>query len=141
MKTRVLIADDHAIVRDGVRALLAAAGEFEVVGEAANGREAIDMAISLEPEVVLMDIAMPGLGGIEATLEIRKALPAAKIVVLSQYGDPEYVRRLLKAGVSGYVLKNAAGAELVQRTPGGRAHRRIGHHDRAPHRIRRRQRV
>jgi DNA-binding NarL/FixJ family response regulator len=113
MKTRILIADDHAIVRDGVKALLAAAGEFEVVAEASNGRQAIDMAVSLEPEVVLMDIAMPGLGGIEATLEIRKAVPTTKVIVLSQYGDPEYVRRLMRAGVSGYVLKNAAGAELV----------------------------
>jgi DNA-binding NarL/FixJ family response regulator len=113
MSTRILIADDHAIVRDGVRALLAAAGDLEVVGEAADGQQAIDLAVSLEPDLILMDIAMPGLGGIEATLEIRKRVPRAKIVVLSQYADPEYVRRFVKAGVSGYVLKNAAGAELV----------------------------
>lgn len=113
MKTRILIADDHAIVRDGVRALLSAAGDFDVAGEASNGHEAIEMATSLEPDVVLMDIAMPGLGGLEATVEIRKRVPRAKIVVLSQYGEPEYVRRFLKAGVSGYVLKKAAGAELV----------------------------
>ena len=113
MKTRILIADDHAIVRDGVRALLNAAGDFEVVGEASTGREAIEMATALDPDVVLMDIAMPELGGLEATLEIRSRVPRAKIVVLSQYGDPEYVRRFLKAGVAGYVLKRAAGAELV----------------------------
>jgi DNA-binding NarL/FixJ family response regulator len=113
MKTRILIADDHAIVRDGVRALLTAAGDLEVVAEAANGQEAIDMAVSVEPDLVLMDIAMPGLGGLEATLEIRKRVPRARIIVLSQYGDPEYVRRFLKAGVAGYVLKKAAGAELV----------------------------
>ena len=113
MKTRILIADDHAIVRDGVRALLTAAGDFDVVGEASNGQEAIELAVSLEPDLVLMDIAMPGLGGLEATLEIRRRLPRVRIVVLSQYGEPEYVRRFLKAGVSGYVLKRAAGAELV----------------------------
>jgi DNA-binding NarL/FixJ family response regulator len=113
MKTRILIADDHAIVRDGVRALLTAAGDLEVVAEAANGQEAIDLAVSMEPDLVLMDIAMPGLGGLEATLEIRKRVPRARIIVLSQYGDPEYVRRFLKAGVAGYVLKKAAGAELV----------------------------
>jgi DNA-binding NarL/FixJ family response regulator len=113
MKTRIVIADDHAIVRDGVRALLTAAGDLEVVGEASSGQEAIELAESLEPDLVLMDIAMPGLGGLEATLEIRKRLPRVKIIVLSQYGEPEYVRRFLKAGVSGYVLKRAAGAELV----------------------------
>jgi DNA-binding NarL/FixJ family response regulator len=113
MKIRILIADDHAIVRDGVRALLVAAGDFDVVGEASDGQEAIDLAVSLEPDLILMDIAMPGLGGLEATLEIRKRVPRAKIIVLSQYGDAEYVRRFVKAGVSGYVLKNAAGADLV----------------------------
>jgi DNA-binding NarL/FixJ family response regulator len=113
MKTRILIADDHAIVREGVRALLTAAADLEVVGEASSGMEAIELATSLEPDLVLMDIAMPGLGGLEATLEIRKRQPRVKIVVLSQYGEPEYVRRFLKAGVSGYVLKRAAGAELV----------------------------
>jgi DNA-binding NarL/FixJ family response regulator len=110
---RILIADDHAILREGVRALLATADDIEVVGEAADGREAIDLAQQLEPDLILMDVAMPGLGGLEATLEIRRRVPRAKIVVLSQYGEPEYVRRFLKAGVSGYVLKKAAGAELV----------------------------
>lgn len=110
---RILIADDHAILREGVRALLGTAGDIEVVGEAADGRVAIDLAQQLEPDVILMDVAMPGLGGLEATVEIRKRAPRAKIVVLSQYGEPEYVRRFLKAGVSGYVLKKAAGADLV----------------------------
>ena len=113
MKTRIVIADDHAIVRDGIRALLVAAGDVEVVGEAANGHEAIALATTLEPDIVLMDIAMPGLGGLEATLEIRRRVPRARIIVVSQYGEPEYVRRFLKAGVSGYVLKKAAGAELI----------------------------
>ncbi len=112
-KHRILIADDHAILREGVRALLATADDIEVVGEAADGREAIDLAQKLEPDVILMDVAMPGLGGLEATLEIRRLVPRAKILVLSQYGEPEYVRRFLKAGVSGYVLKRAAGSDLV----------------------------
>ena len=112
-KTRILIADDHAIVRDGVKALLSLADDLEVVGEAAGGQEAIDLAVKLEPDLILMDIAMPGLGGLEATLEVRKRVPRARIIVLSQYGEPEYVRRFLKAGVSGYVLKKAAGAELI----------------------------
>ena len=98
-KTRILIADDHAIVRDGVRALLAQADDMIVVGEAPGGQEAVDLSVSLQPDLILMDIAMPGLGGLEATIEIRKRVPRAKIIVLSQYGDPEYVRRFLKAGV------------------------------------------
>jgi DNA-binding NarL/FixJ family response regulator len=110
---RVLIVDDHAIVRDGIRALLALAADMQVVGEAGGGREAIELSRTLTPDVIVMDIAMPDLGGLEATLEIRKERPDAKIVVLSQYSDPLYVKRLLKAGASGYVLKKAAGADLV----------------------------
>ena len=112
-KIRVLIADDHAIVREGVRALLKLSDDIEVVGEAANGQEAIEAARDLSPDVILMDIAMPGLGGLEATLEIRKENPSAKILVLTQYEDREYIRRFLKAGVSGYVLKKSAGADLT----------------------------
>ncbi len=110
---RVLIADDHAILREGVRALLQAAGDIEVVGEAASGLEAVERTKALDPDVVLMDIAMPGLGGIEAALELRKVGARARVLILSQYEDREYVRRLLKAGVAGYVLKKSAGAELV----------------------------
>jgi len=110
---RVLIVDDHAIVRDGIRALLALDKDVVVVGEAGGGREAIELSRRLAPDVIVMDMAMPDLGGLEATLEIRKERPDAKIVVLSQYGDASYVRRFLKAGVSGYVLKKAAGADLV----------------------------
>ncbi len=112
-KIRVLIADDHAILREGVRALLAATEDIEVVGQAADGREAVEACGRLQPDVVLMDIAMPGLGGLEAALEIRKQGFRAKVLILSQYEDPEYVRRLLKAGVSGYVLKKSAGSDLV----------------------------
>ena len=110
---RVLVVDDHAIVRDGIRALLTMADDMTVVGEAAGGREAIALARSLSPDVILMDIAMPDLGGLEATLEIRRERPGSRIIVLSQYGDAAYVHRFLKAGVAGYVLKKAAGADLV----------------------------
>jgi DNA-binding NarL/FixJ family response regulator len=109
----VLIADDHAIVREGIRALLTAAEDIEVVGEAADGAEAIEACRRLRPDLVVMDIAMPGLGGLEATLQIRKELPEVKVLVLTQYEDREYIRRFLKLGVAGYVLKKRAGAELV----------------------------
>jgi DNA-binding NarL/FixJ family response regulator len=112
-RTRVLIADDHTIFREGVRALLESADDLEVIGEAADGREAIDRSQRLRPDIVLMDIQMPGLGGLEAALEIRRAQPDVKIVVLTQFEDREYVRRFLKAGVSGYVLKKAAGSDLI----------------------------
>ena len=112
-KIRVLIVDDHAILREGVRALLQLQADLEVVGEASNGTEAIEAVGRLDPDVVLMDIAMPGLGGIEAAIELKKQGRRAKILILSQYEDREYVRRLLKAGVSGYVLKKSAGAELA----------------------------
>ncbi len=112
-KIRVVIADDHAILREGVRALLQLQPDIEVVGEASNGSEAVEIVGRLDPDVVLMDIAMPGLGGIEAALELKKLGRRTKVLVLSQYEDREYVRRLLKAGVSGYVLKKSAGAELA----------------------------
>jgi len=110
---RVLLADDHAILREGVRALLAPHADVEVVGEARDGKEAIEAVERLDPDVVVMDIAMPGLGGIEATIELKKLGRRAKVLILSQYEDREYVRRLLKIGVSGYILKKSAGAELV----------------------------
>ncbi len=112
-KIRVVIADDHAIVREGVKALIGLADDIEVVGEAADGREAIARVSECEPDVVLMDIAMPDLGGLEATVEIRKQHPRTRILVLSQYEDREYIRRFLKAGVSGYVLKKSAGSDLT----------------------------
>ncbi len=112
-KIRVLIADDHAILREGVRALLAACDDIEVVAQAADGQAAIDAVAQLDPDVVLMDIAMPGLGGLEATIELKKRGARAKVLILSQYDDREYVRRLLRAGVSGYVLKKSAGSELA----------------------------
>ncbi len=110
---RVLIVDDHAILREGVRALLGAHPDIEVVGEAGDGQQAIEAVGRLDPDVVLMDVAMPGLGGIETSIELRKLGRRARILILSQYEDREYVRRLLKAGVAGYVLKKSAGAELA----------------------------
>ena len=112
-KIRVLIADDHGLMRAGVKALLDATDDIEVVGEAEDGDEAIQEVRRLAPDVVLMDVAMPGLGGLEATLVIGKEHPEVKILVLTQYVDREYVSRFLKAGVSGYVLKKAAASELV----------------------------
>jgi DNA-binding NarL/FixJ family response regulator len=112
-KIRVLIADDHAILREGIRALLNLADDIEVVGEAVDGRQAVEQARTLQPDVVLMDIAMPGLGGLEATLEMKKEGLRSRVLILSQYEDREYVHRLLKAGVSGYLLKKSAGAELA----------------------------
>jgi DNA-binding NarL/FixJ family response regulator len=111
---RVVIADDHRILREGVRALLAGCSDIEVVGEAEDGRRAIDLCTALDPDVLLMDIAMPGLGGLEATLQLRRERPKVKVLILTQYEDQEYVRRFLKAGVSGFVLKSAAGAALVE---------------------------
>lgn len=110
---RVLLADDHAILREGVRALLSPHADIEVVGEACDGKQAIEAVERLDPDVVVMDIAMPGLGGIEATIELKKQGRRAKVLILSQYEDREYVRRLLKVGVSGYILKKSAGAGLV----------------------------
>jgi two-component system response regulator NreC len=84
-----------------------------VLGEAADGKETVQKALKLKPDIILMDIAMPGLGGLEATIEIKKAAPEIKVLVLSQYDDREYVSRLLKAGVSGYILKHAVGTDLI----------------------------
>jgi DNA-binding NarL/FixJ family response regulator len=112
-KIRVLVVDDHAILREGVRALLQLQPDIDVIGEADDGAKAIEAVSRLDPDVVLMDIAMPGLGGIEATIELKKLGKRARVLILSQYEDREYVRRLLKAGVAGYVLKKSAGGELA----------------------------
>jgi len=112
-RIRVLIADDHNLVREGIRMILAPHADIEVVGEAADGREAIERTLTLAPDVLLLDIAMPGLGGLEAALEVRKQAPHVKVLVLTQYGDKEYVHRFLKIGAAGYVMKRAAGAELL----------------------------
>jgi DNA-binding NarL/FixJ family response regulator len=112
-RIRVMIVDDHALVREGITALLKFYDDVEVVGEASDGLDAIEKLGKLRPDVVLMDIAMPGLGGLEATVEIKKRSPDVKVVVLSQYDDMEYVNRFLNANVSGYILKKAVGGELI----------------------------
>ena len=112
-KITVLIADDHALVREGIRAMIDTHGGIEVIGEAEDGLEAIEMTGKLKPDVVLMDIAMPKLGGLEATLEIRQKHKDTKILILSQYDDSQYLDRFLKAGISGYILKKAVSSELI----------------------------
>src|SRR3989304_3976927 len=109
----VLIADDHAVLRDGIRALLSLYDDMEVVGEAEDGGEAIEKVSRLRPDVVLMDIAMPRLGGLEAALELRQRKIPTKVLVLTQYDNKEYIFHMLKAGASGYILKKAAGTDLV----------------------------
>ncbi len=111
-KTRVLIVDDHAILRDGIRALLALHDDLEVVGEAADGNEAIAKAKELTPDVVLMDIAMPLMDGFEATRRIRKESPNTKVLVLTQYDNREYISSCVKAGASGCIPKKAVASEL-----------------------------
>lgn len=112
-KIRVIIADDHSLVREGIAAFLKCYDNIEVIAEASDGLEAIEKTRQFHPDIVLMDIAMPKLGGLEATVEIRKNDPSVKILVLTQYDDKEYILRFLKAGVSGYLLKKAVGSDLI----------------------------
>lgn len=112
-KIRVIIADDHSLVREGIAAFLKCYDNIEVIAEASDGLEAIEKTRQFHPDIVLMDIAMPKLGGLEATVEIRKNDPTVKILVLTQYDDKEYILRFLKAGVSGYLLKKAVGSDLI----------------------------
>ena len=111
---RVLIADDHAVVRDGLCYLLEAQPDLSVVGDAANGREAVARTIQLKPDVVLMDISMPELNGIDATVKIVEAVPEARVIILSMQGTGEYVFRALQAGAQGYLLKDSAGKVVVE---------------------------
>jgi DNA-binding NarL/FixJ family response regulator len=110
---RVLIVDDHTLVRDGIRALLALASDIEVVGEAANGREALEQIKKLAPHVVLMDLAMPIMSGLDAIRKIRKEFPAIKVLALTQYDDSDYVIPVIEAGARGFVTKMAAFSELA----------------------------
>jgi len=112
-KTRVLIVDDHALVREGITAFLKMCDDIEVVAEASDGLEAIEKVKKIHPDIILMDISMPKLGGFEAVTEIKKIAPHAKILILTQYDDKEYISRFLKAGVSGYLLKKAVGSDLI----------------------------
>jgi two-component system, NarL family, response regulator NreC len=113
MSIRVLLVEDHTLVRSGVRSLLEASNEVQVIGEAANGREAVDLSRQLSPELVLMDVAMPELNGIEAARQIRAAQPDVRVVMLSMHEDQQYVFESLKAGANGYVLKASAFQELL----------------------------
>jgi DNA-binding NarL/FixJ family response regulator len=112
--TTILLADDHAVVRDGLRVLLETGTDFKVVGVASNGMEAVDAAVRLGPDVVVMDIAMPELSGIEATRRIAERCPETRVLILSMFMSAEHVYRALKAGAHGYVLKESAGSELVE---------------------------
>jgi DNA-binding NarL/FixJ family response regulator len=111
--TRVLIADDHTLVRAGIRALLEKLPEIQVVAEASDGRDALQMVKTHQPDVVLMDIAMPGLNGLEATRRMVKEFPRANVLILSMHASEEYVWQALSAGASGYLLKGAELAELA----------------------------
>jgi len=110
---RVLLADDHALVREGTRRLLEAENDVEVVAEAASGEEAIDAAKRLHPDIAIMDIAMPGIGGIDATRAIKVCSPETAVLVLSAYDDEPYLMALLEAGAAGFLLKNVHGQELI----------------------------
>lgn len=112
-KIKVLVVDDHTIVRDGIYSLLSLTPDIEVVGEAVNGREALDIVSKLLPDVVLMDLSMPLMDGLEATRQIHKKLPEIKILILTQYDDREHVFPVIKAGASGFISKTAASSELV----------------------------
>jgi two-component system response regulator NreC len=109
----VFLADDHTIVRQGLRSLLDAEEEIQVVGEAEDGREAVEKVIEYRPDVVLMDISMHSLNGLEATAKIKKACPEVNVLILTMHANEEYVHRILRAGASGYIVKQAAEAELL----------------------------
>jgi len=110
---KVLLAEDHVITRQGMRRLLEEAGDFEVIGEAGDGEQAVQMATETQPDVIIMDVAMPKLNGIEATRQIKLLRPAIAVLALSAYDDDEYIFGLLEAGAAGYLLKTAGGDELI----------------------------
>jgi two-component system response regulator NreC len=112
-KIRVLLADDHTILRDGIRSLLEDEPDMVVIGEAEDGRMAVRMASQLEPDVILMDIAMPLLNGLEATRQIKQCCPNVKVLILSMYENEEYIRQVLASGAMGYILKDAAARDLL----------------------------
>lgn len=113
-KIRILLVDDHNMVRQGLRVLLEAEQDIEIIGEAETGRQAVQQAKNLRPDVIVMDVAMPNLNGLEATRQIMKEVPGSKVLVLSSYSDDEYVHQLTEAGASGYLLKQTAAADLIK---------------------------
>ncbi len=112
-KLRVLIADDHMVVREGLKTLVNAQADMHVVGEADNGRTAVQLAVELKPDVLVMDVSMPEMGGAEATERLRRECPQVKVLALTFYEDRSYLRQMLDAGAAGYVLKRAVMEELV----------------------------
>jgi len=114
MSLKILLADDHKIVRDGLKSLIKKEVSMEVIGEADNGRKTVQLARDLEPEIIIMDISMPDLNGIEATRQILADSPDVKIIALSMHSDKRYVKGILSAGASGYLLKDSAFEELVE---------------------------
>jgi len=112
-KTRIMLCDDHTLFREGIKAILRDEPSIEIVAEADNGREAVSKALRLHPDVVLMDVAMPDLGGFEATSRLVRANPRIKILILTMYEEEEVITRCLKAGASGYVLKDAPRSDLI----------------------------
>jgi len=110
---KVLLVDDHAVLRDGLRFLLEAEGDIQIIGTAANGQEAVEQATLDCPDVVMMDISMPVMNGIEATKQICAICENTKVVILSMYHTNDYIQRALDVGAAGYLLKDSAGAELV----------------------------
>lgn len=115
-KIRILLADDHRLVRQGFRLIFESQSDMEVVGEAGNGKEAVDLAIALVPDVIVMDVTMPELNGIEATRRIRQDLPNVRVLALSVHRDGVYVREIVRAGADGYILKESADSELLAAT-------------------------
>ena len=114
MSIKVLLVDDHTVVREGLRFLLETEGDIKVIGEAKHGREAVQMTEKLRPDLVLLDIAMPFLNGVEAARQIMKCCPETKILILSSYEEDEYIRKLIQAGVGGYLLKHTVADDLVR---------------------------
>ncbi len=128
MPVTVMLADDHAVVRDGLRALLEGGHDLQVIGVAGNGREAVAEAQRLRPDVVIMDIAMPELDGVEATRRIVERCPETRVLILSMYLSAEHIHRALQAGAQGYVLKESAGEEVVEAIRALRAGKRYLSH-------------
>ena len=114
MTISVFLADDHAVLRDGLRFLLESQGDITIAGVATDGREAVQRVSELRPDVVLMDIAMLELNGLEATLQIRQACPQVQVIILSMHASPEYIHHALEAGARGYLLKESSGGEVVE---------------------------